>query len=34
MLPRSSSSDGRKEKQSSNTCQALDRMNWGMVDEG
>lgn len=28
-LPRSSASDGRKEKQSNNTCQALHGMNWG-----
>lgn len=28
-LPESSSSDERKEKQSSNTCQALNGMNWG-----
>lgn len=28
-LPKSSSSDDRKEKQSSNTCQALNGMNWG-----
>lgn len=32
-LPESSSSDERKEKQSSNTCQALNGMNWGAVDE-
>lgn len=32
-LPESSSSDGRNEKQSSNTCQALDGMNWGTVGE-
>lgn len=28
-LPGSSSSDGRNEKQSSNTCRALNGMNWG-----
>jgi hypothetical protein len=28
-LPKSSSSDGRKEKQSSNTCQALNGMDCG-----
>lgn len=33
-LPGSSSSDGRKEKQSSNTCQALDGIDWGYWTRG